>query len=46
MEDVEDWKGINGQLVTFKNEVEKAQKITLLGLLVYVLHSLNYWHML
>ena len=31
MEDVEDWKGINGQLVTFKNEVEKAQKITFIG---------------
>ena len=31
MKDVEDWKGINGQLVTFKNEVETAQKITFIG---------------
>lgn len=31
MDDVEDWKGINGQIVTFKNEVEKAQKITFIG---------------
>lgn len=31
MNDVEKWKGINGQLVTFKNEVEKAQKITFIG---------------
>ena len=31
MKDVEDWKGINGQLVSFKNEVEDAQKITFIG---------------
>ena len=31
MEDVDNWKGINGQLVTFKNEVEGAQKITFIG---------------
>ena len=31
MEDVYDWKGLNGQLVTFKKEVEGAQKITYIG---------------
>ena len=31
MKDVEDWKGLNGQLVSFKNEVEDAQKITFIG---------------
>ena len=31
MEDVLDWKGINGQLVTFKKEVGDAQKITFVG---------------
>ena len=31
MEDVNEWKGINGQLVSFKNEVGEAQKITFVG---------------
>ena len=31
MENVKDWKGINGQLVSFKEEVENAQKITFIG---------------
>ena len=31
MEDVNEWKGINGQLVSFKNEVGDAQKITFVG---------------
>ena len=31
MEDVLEWKGINGQLVTFKKEVGDAQKITFVG---------------
>ena len=31
MKDVNEWKGINGQLVSFKNEVGDAQKITFVG---------------
>lgn len=31
MEDVEYWKGLNGQLVTFKKEIADAQKITFIG---------------
>lgn len=31
MENISDFKGINGQLVSFKNEVENAQKITFIG---------------
>lgn len=31
MEDVYDWKGLNGQLVTFKKEVGDASKITFVG---------------
>ncbi len=31
MEDVNEWKGLNGQLVTFKNEVGNAKKITYIG---------------
>ena len=31
MEDVNEWKGINGQLVTFKSEVGDADKITFVG---------------
>lgn len=31
MEDVYEWKGLNGQLVTFKKEVGDAQKITYIG---------------
>ena len=31
MEDVENWKGLNGQLVTFKKEVGDAEKITFIG---------------
>lgn len=31
MEDVSEWKGINGQLVTFKKEVGDAEKITFIG---------------
>ena len=31
MEDVKDWKGLNGQLVTFKEEVGNAEKITYIG---------------
>ena len=31
MENVEDWKGINGQIVAFKKEVGDAQKITFVG---------------
>lgn len=31
MEKVNDWKGITGQLVSFKNEVGDAQKITFVG---------------
>ena len=31
MEDVENWKGINGQIVAFKNAVGDAQKITFMG---------------
>lgn len=31
MEDVLEWKGINGQLVTFKKEVGDAEKITFVG---------------
>jgi hypothetical protein len=31
MEDSYEWKGLNGQLVTFKKEVGDAQKITYIG---------------
>ena len=31
MEDAYEWKGLNGQLVTFKNEVGDAEKITFIG---------------
>lgn len=31
MEDILEWKGINGQLVTFKKEVGDAEKITFVG---------------
>ena len=31
MEDVNEWKGLNGQLVTFKEEVGDAEKITFIG---------------
>lgn len=31
MENVKDWKGLNGQLVTFKEEVGDAEKITFIG---------------
>ena len=31
MEDVSQWKGINGQIVSFKNEVDGAEKITFIG---------------
>ncbi|MBQ2652024.1 MAG: DUF2124 domain-containing protein [Methanobrevibacter sp.] len=31
MEDVYEWKGLNGQLATFKKEVGDAQKITFIG---------------
>ena len=31
MEDVYEWKGLNGQLVTFKKEIGDAQKITYIG---------------
>ena len=31
MEDVYEWKGLNGQLVTFKKEVDGAEKITFIG---------------
>lgn len=31
MEDVYEWKGLNGQLVTFKKEVGDAKKITFIG---------------
>ena len=31
MEDVENWKGINGQIVTFKKEVGDAEKIIFVG---------------
>ena len=31
MEDAYEWKGLNGQLVTFKKEVGDAQKITYMG---------------
>lgn len=31
MEDVENWKGINGQIVAFKEAVGDAQKITFMG---------------
>lgn len=31
MDDIYDWKGLNGQLVTFKKEVGDAQKITFIG---------------
>ena len=31
MEDVNEWKGLNGQLVTFKKEVGDAEKITFIG---------------
>ena len=31
MEDIKDWKGINGQLVAFKEEVGDAQKVTFIG---------------
>lgn len=31
MEDVNEWKGLNGQLVTFKKEVGDADKITYIG---------------
>ena len=31
MEDIYEWKGLNGQLVTFKKEVGDAQKITFIG---------------
>ena len=31
MEDVENWKGSNGQIVTFKKEVGDAEKIIFVG---------------
>ena len=31
MDDIYEWKGLNGQLVTFKKEVGDAQKITFIG---------------
>lgn len=31
MNDIDNWKGINGQIVTFKNEIGDAQKITFVG---------------
>lgn len=31
MEDVKDWKGINGQLVSFRSEVGDVEKITYIG---------------
>ena len=31
MEDMYEWKGLNGQLVTFKKEVGDAEKITYIG---------------
>ena len=31
MEDVENWKGLNGQLMTFKKEIGDSQKITFIG---------------
>ena len=31
MEDIYEWKGLNGQLVTFKKEVGDAEKITFIG---------------
>lgn len=31
MEDVYDWKGLTGQLTTFKKEVGDAQKVTFIG---------------
>ena len=31
MEDIYDWKGLNGQLVTFKKEIGDAEKITFVG---------------
>ena len=31
MEDTYEWKGLNGQLVTFKKEVGDAEKITFIG---------------
>lgn len=31
MEDIYEWKGLNGQLVTFKKEVGDAKKITFIG---------------
>ena len=31
MEDISEWKGLNGQLVTFKNEIGDAEKITFIG---------------
>ena len=31
MENVYDWKGINGQITAFRNEVKDAQKITFMG---------------
>ena len=31
MKDIYDWKGLNGQLVTFKKEVGDASKITFIG---------------
>ena len=31
MEDVDEWKGINGQLVSFKKEIRNAGKITFIG---------------
>lgn len=31
MENVEDWKGLNGQLVAFKKEAGDAEKITFIG---------------
>ena len=31
MEDVNEWKGINGQIVAFKKEVGDAEKITFVG---------------
>ena len=31
MEDIYEWKGLNGQLVTFKKEIGDAEKITFIG---------------
>ncbi|WP_158005581.1 MULTISPECIES: hypothetical protein [Methanobrevibacter] len=43
MEDVYDWKGINGQIMTFKKEVVMLKRLLILDHRVYALLLPSYW---